>query len=269
MSAQQLVFDVELRSDTVGRLVVECLMGHGNWVTVALHVGQVSGGISVRGRTFHIVGWKHLVVVAGAVGRACDRVVGILPDAHVRHGVVGTSQDGGCGASVPVTVVVGVGQGEVRGEADAVTHVVVQHQTGGEAVEHLLDDRTGLVVVTARHTELGFLATTREGDVVVVSLTELVHFLHPVRILVEVVIIGRTALVVVDLDHVTCGCTLAWVEVCFFQHHGVAVAVEHVQPARSPGAGKTVREVDFCLTCHTTLGVDLDHTVRTARTPDS
>ena len=100
------------------------------------------------------------------------------------------------------------------------------------------------------------------------SLTELVHFLHPVRILVEVIIIGRTALVVVNLDHVTCGCTLAWVEVRLFQHHGVAVAVKHVQSAWSPRTGETVREVDFCLTCHTTLGVDLNHTVSTAGTPD-
>ena len=149
VSAQQLVFDVELRSDTVSRLVIECLMSHGNWVTVALHVGQVSGGISVRGRTFQIVGWKHLVVVAGAVGRACDRVVGILPHAHVWHGVVSTSQNTRGGTAVPVTVVVCVSQGEVGGETDAVTHVVVQHQAGGEAVKHLLDDCTCLVVVTA------------------------------------------------------------------------------------------------------------------------
>ena len=71
-------------------------------------------------------------------------------------------------------MVVRVGEGEVRREADAVTHIVVQHESGGEAIQILLDDSTRLVVITSRNAEFCFLTTTRQRQIVVVCLAELV-----------------------------------------------------------------------------------------------
>ena len=100
------------------------------------------------------------------------------------------------------------------------------------------------------------------------GLTELVHGVNPVCVLVEVVVVHRTALVVVQLHHVTCGTTLTGVEIGLLHHHGIAVTVKHVQTLGGPLASEAVREIDFRLTGRTTTGGDLNHTVGTARTPD-
>ena len=135
-----------------------------------------------------------------------------------------------------VLQVVGIGQRKVGREADAVRHVVVQHQACGDAVHALLDNHTRLVVVAGRDTERGFLSTTRDIEVGLVLLSELLDFLHPVRILVPVVGIGpRIGRHVVDFVDAGGGSrALCGVEELFLEHHGVVVTVQQVVAGRHP-----------------------------------
>ena len=174
-------------------------VGYGHGVTVVNHVLQIVGTEAVPDGTVSIVvgGTRvtgcaiHLEVLTGVL------VAVVAPDAHVRHSLVSLGKNVGV-----VLLILGVGKAEVRAELDAVRHLIVEGHTGGEAVEHLLDDGTGLVVVTGRNAELCLVATTAEVYIELVGLAKLCYLVNPVGVLVVVVVVHRALGVVHELQDV-------------------------------------------------------------------
>ena len=156
-------------------------------------------------------------------------VVLVAVNGHVRHGLICLVEDSGV-----VLLIVRIVEREVGGELDTVAHVVVEGHTGGETIELLLDDSTGLVVVGTGDTELCLLTTTRENECVVVSLTKLCNLVSPVGILIEVAEVHRTAAVIRDLDDVRSDVALRGVEVSLLEHHGVLISAEHLHTLGLP-----------------------------------
>ena len=191
-------------------------------------------------------------------------VILLASHGHIRHGLVSLCQD----IITVVLIVLRVGQREVRSELDAIRHKVVQSQTRRETIEALFDDRTDFVVIRTRHTESSLFTTTGDVHTVVMHLTDLGYFFHPIRVLIIVGIISRAVGEIHQFDDARSGVTLTGVEVSFLQHHGVAGTVEHVQTLRLPSAREAVVKTDTGLTAATTARGDFDHTIRAACTPD-
>ena len=95
----------------------------------------------------------------------------------------------------------------------------------------------------------------------------LLHLLQPVGIVV-VHLIFREGRVVVQLRNIAGHVAHLRIEVFFFHHHGVLVTVQHLIALGLIGARQTERIADARLTTRTALGLDLDDTIRTLRTPD-
>ena len=236
--AEELVLEGELGCDGVGGCAVVCEVGDGDGVAVTDHVAQVVG------REVGVVGHQsgtgccggHDVVFAGVVVLAGGLVVLPAVYAHVRHGLVGVAEE----VVVVVLVVLGIDEREVRAELDAVADVVVEGETCGEAVETLLDDGTGLVVVVAADAERCLLTTSGEVDTVVVGLSELCDFVNPVGILVVVGVVCGVVLEVHELHDSRCHVALLGVEVCLLEHHGVSVTVEHLHAFGLPCSAEAV-----------------------------
>ena len=192
--AQELIFQLETGLNRVGRLMVPRFICNGDGVTVVHHVAEEVGrktavGINLTSGTCC---GRHDVVFAGIVVHSVLVVILLTSDCHVRHGVVGTTED----VRIVVLVVLRVSQSEVRGELDAVRHIVVQSQASGQTVERLFDDGTGFVVISTGDAELRFFTTTGNGETVVVGLSELSDFLHPVSVFV---VVSEVSLVVVKI----------------------------------------------------------------------
>ena len=184
--------------------------------------------------------------------------------AHVGHSLVGALQD------VVAIVLVVVGEGHVhRGaELDAVAHLVVQRGALGELVHLLSDDGADALVVAGTDAELGLFTTAGEVDVIAVLLTELLHLVHPIGVVVEVVVdVGFVGVVVQLGDASSDAVALCGIEVCLFQHHGVAVTVQHLVAVGLPGAVELIGEVHLCGTTTTAAQLDFDNTVGTSHTP--
>ena len=200
---------------------------------------------------------QHGVIILQVVA-----VLVLLIDREVRHAHVRDGQQ-----VAGVTLVLGVGQRDVRLNLDAVANEVVEVHTRGEAVELLLDDRTRLMVVAGSDAEVGLLTATAQSQVVFLAPAGLLHQLQPVGIVV-IHLVLRERGVVVQLGDVTGLVTHGGVEVLLLQQHRVLVTVQHLVALRLVGTSQTEAVVDAGLTTRTTLGLDLDDTVRTLRTPD-
>ena len=165
-------------------------------------------------------------------------------------------------------MVVRIGERERCTERDAVTHEVVKGELRREAVQRLLDDGTVLVVVAGRDTEVGLFTTTRDGQVVILAPTSLLHFLHPVGVVVPVFEFCPRAVVVDFVDVCRGGSALRRIVVHLLQHHRVVVTVQQVVALRLPVGLHTQRVVNTGSTTRTTLSGNRDNTVGTTRTPD-
>ena len=96
-------------------------------------------------------------------------------------------------------------------------------------------------------------------------LTELLHFVDPVGVVAVVAVdVGEVVVVVKFGDG---GSDLTWVVVGLFQHHGVAVTIEHLVAIGLPGAVELVGESHVGGTTVTTAQLDLDDTIGTTGTP--
>ena len=197
-----------------------------------------------------------------------DGCVGSHSQGHCQQGAVRTIV---LAATISVVLqVVGIGQREVGREADAVRHVVVQHQARGQTVHLLLDDRTRLVVVAGRDTEGSLLSTTRDVEVGLVLLTKLLDGVNPIGVLVPVVGLGpRLGRHVVDFVDGRGGRrTLRGVVELFLEHHGVVVTIQQIVAARHPRTRELIAQRHFGFSACTALGGDLNDTVGALRTPD-
>ena len=241
VDAQQVVAQLELGRDVVAGLIALCELGQCHGVLVVELVVQLARH-----------GGKHRVVVF-----LVDTVAVLLIYREVRHAHVGDGQQ-----VAVVFLVLGVSQRDVGFNLDTVADEVVQVDTRGESVELLLNDRTGLMVVTSTDAEVSLLAATAQCKVVVLTPTRLLDFAQPVSIVV-VHLILREAHVVVQLGDVTRSVAQLRIEVLFLQQHGILVTIQHLVALRLVGAGQTSAEADAGLTACTALGLDFNHTVRT------
>ena len=162
----------------------------------------------------------------------------------------------------------GIGQREGGTEGDTVANEVVECQLRGEAVEGLLDNRTVLMVIACRHAEVGLLATTRDGQVVILVPAHLLHLVHPVGVVVPVLELSPRAVVVNLIDIGGGSRALGRIVVHLLEHHRVVIAIEQVVALRLPAGLHAQRVVHACGTTGTALGANLNDTVGTTRTPD-
>ena len=93
--AQELIFQLETGLNRVGRLMVPRFICNGDGVTVVHHVAEEVGrktavGINLTSGTCC---GRHDVVFAGIVVHSVLVVILLTGDCHVRHGVVGTTED--------------------------------------------------------------------------------------------------------------------------------------------------------------------------------
>ena len=146
---KELVVHDKLWLNGIGRLFVPCFVGDSHGITIVHHVSQVIRSQTAVGRykTGSTCSRRHdeifacVEILTHTIGRFA---ILVTVNRHIRHGVVGATQNiGGV-----VAVILGVSQGEVAGESDAVRYIVVQSQTCGKAVKRLLDDSTCFVVVS-------------------------------------------------------------------------------------------------------------------------
>ena len=258
LGAQQFVLDAEVRGQTVGFFAVRSLIGNGHGVAKTPDGCQlIAGEVTILGIDTAGTGVHDVVFIS-------IRAVGILAeDAHVGRHLLGQAED----VVTVVTVVARVGQGKVRGEADAVAHVVVEHQARGELLELLFDDGTRLVLVTGGDAEGSLLTTTREVQVVLMLSAELCHGVHPVGIVVPVLIL-RPCGVIVQLLDVRGGIGfLGRIVEGLLHQHGVAVTVEQLVALRLPGAGELIGEIQAGFSTHTVLRRNEQHTIGALRAP--
>ena len=161
-----------------------------------------------------------------------------------------------------------ISQWECRREANAVTHVVVEHQLGRETIEFLFDDGTFLTVVTSRDTEIGLLTTTRDHQIVVLAPSRLAHFLHPVGVIVPVLIFCPRAVVVQLVDIRGRDRSLRRIVEFLLHQHSVVVTIQQVVTFRLPTGLYTQRIVYTSLTTRTAFRANHNHTIGTTHTPD-
>lgn len=110
-------------------------------------------------------------------------------------------------------MVLGISKGEVGGDTDTVTDIVVERDTRRETVQLLLDDRTCLVIETTTDTEGSFLTTSGYRDVMVLAQTGLLDCLDPVGIVVILLILREGRIIVDLLDSLRARIALCRVEV--------------------------------------------------------
>ena len=145
---EQFVLDIEVRHDAVGLLLLPRLVGVCHRVADVDDVNQLLGSVVaiVRRETIsHGVHQEELARIVVILVVTVDAGIGSHSHCHSEQCVVRTVV---LAAAVGIVLqVVGISQREVGREADAVRHVVVQHETCGETVQTLLDDSTQLVVI--------------------------------------------------------------------------------------------------------------------------
>ena len=248
VQSQQLVAQLELGGDVIAGLVALGQMGQRHGVLVVQLVAQLLAH-----------GGQHGVVFAGDV----VALVVFLVDREVRHAHVGYGQQ-----VTGVAVVLGVGQGDVGLNLDAVADEVVEVHARGEAVQLLLDDGARLVVVAGADAEVGLLTAAAQGQVVVLAPAGLLHQVQPVGVVIVHAPLGEAARAVVNLVNVARSIAHAGVEVLLLQQHGVLVAIEQTVAVGLVGAGQAEAVVHLRLAAHAALGLDLDDAVGTLRSPD-
>ena len=130
LNTQQFVLDIEVWCQAVGLILLPSLIGNSNGVAQITHSRQLIG------RVVAIVGCHtadsaiHDVELVGVIAETVLTI-----DTHIGSNLLGDTQQTGI-----ILVIARIGQREVRREANAVRHIVVQNHAGGELLELLLDD---------------------------------------------------------------------------------------------------------------------------------
>ena len=98
--------------------------------------------------------------------------------------------------------------------------------------------------------------------------TRLLHSLHPVGIVIEILIL-RERWIVVELDDVCRSVALLGIEIGFFQQHRIVVAIKHFNSRGLMSQVHSIAIGDSCLPSASTLRFNLDNAVSSLRTPSS
>ena len=238
---------LELRLDGIFRIVVLSLISQSHRV----HQTELVATELVA----H--GWKHVVVVRQVIA-----VRILFTHRQVWHLLIGSAQE-----VASVSLVLRVGHVEVRHHLDTVAHKIVESHTRRETVQALLKHRTRLRVPTTRHTEVGFLTTTRNRHVVLLQQTVLDHFLPPVGVVV-IHFIFRERRVVVEFHDVARCIRKQRIVVSLLHQHRILVTIQHAHTCRLVSQRRAVGIAHTSLTTLTTLRLDFNHTISTLRTPN-
>ena len=254
IGAEEVVLQLKLGVERVGTVFVRRQPCHSHRVGQRALVAELAG---------HALQRIVVTVGGGAVGS-------FGKDGKVGHLLVGDAEHADVLATLAVgivLVVIDVGEREVGGDLDAVADVVVEVDTGAEAVEALPDDGAALVVPATADAESGLVASAGEGEAVAVLHAQLLHGADPVGVVVELLVLTERG-VVVELDDVASVVALLGIEVSLFKQHGVVVAVEHADALRLVGEVKAVAVGDAGRAAAAALGLDLDDAIGTLRAPD-
>ena len=197
----------------------------------------------------------------------------VLPeDRSVWHLLTGDVQQ--VSALLIVLVIVRVSDGKFRKELQTGGHGILQVHPVGKAVQLLPDDGTRLLVVSERSPELRLFTSSADRKVMVVRKAVFGNLIHPIRIVVEVlevlgcpVRIHKLRLVVTIFRDIAI--FLVPVEVSLLHQHRIIVAIQQFGAFRLLRPRETVRITHPCRSRHTLLRRNINHTIGSARPPDS
>ena len=138
----------------------------------------------------------------------------------------------------------------------------------------LPDDGTRLLIVSERSPELRLFTSSANRKVMVVRKPVFGNFIHPIRIIVEVlevlgcsVCIHKLRLVVTIFRDIAI--FLVPVEVSLLHQHRIVVAIQQFSAFRLLRPGETIRITHPCRPRHTLLRRNINHTIGSARAPNS
>ena len=248
INTQEVILQFQLRVDGVRRIRVLGILGTRNRVHKIALIFQC------------VFSLQHLVITSQRI-----TLLILFENSQVRHLLISNSQQ-----IIGISLVVRISQSKVTDNLNTVTYIIVQHHTGRKTIQLLFDDRTGFMVITTGYTESCLLTTTGNGNEMILAQTDLFHFFHPVRVVVEHLPFREHTLIrnVIEFRNISGRITQTRIEIRFLHQHRILISRQQIHSIRLVGACQTKRISQSRFSTFTTLCFDFNHAIRTLRTPD-